>query len=485
MIFGFLPIAVMLATTFLIPLVSLKTEKYIIHTTLAGLFLSLLLSISMIPDVLSKGRVVYQMEGWKAPFGISIVFDPLSVFLSVAFIFIVLLAVVFSHKYIKYKKTEYYSLVCLVLVGTLGVINTGDIFNMFVYLEILSVSSYALTAFFKKKESLEAAIKYLIIGSLATSLVLLGIAFIYGVLGTLNMADIAVKVSGTANPVIGTALALIITGMFIKSGLVPFHAWLPDAYQASPSPVTSIFSGVTTNVGMYAVLRLVFTVFNPVSVLLWMLMIVGAISMLGGALLALVQNSLKRLLAYSSISQMGFVAVSVGLGTQTGLSGGVLHIINHSIIKGLLFLCAGFIVYQAKTDNMHEISGKFKFNPVIGYSFIIGALSLVGVPLFNGFVSKWLIYVATFQVSPVLTVLALVSSALTLAYMLRAFYLVFLCNAKPSAKQKKIPLSMQLPLIVLVGIIILLGVFPGFSIDISNLMVQSLNKQQYIGAVLT
>jgi multicomponent Na+:H+ antiporter subunit D len=484
MAYGFFPMAVILATAFIIPIVSIKHRKYISHIAAAGTLATIALMINVIPEVLSGGRLVFGVAGWEAPFGISIVLDPLSVFMALFSLLIGFLVIIFSHRYIRERKAEYYSLVCLALVGTLGIIITGDLFNLFVYLEIMSVSSYALVAFNRDKPAVEASIKYLIIGSIGTSLILLGIAFLYGLTGTLNIADIALKVSTISSPVLGIAFGLILTGFAVKAGLMPFHAWLPDAYQASPSPISAIFAGVTTNVGIYAMIRVGFIALTSTTALLWMFIFFGLISMVGGAFLALVQSNLKRLLGYSSISQMGYIAVALGLGTALGISAGILHIINQALIKGLLFLCTAFVVYQAKTDNIYKISGHFKFHPVVAYSFLIGGLSLVGLPLFNGFVSKWMIYVATLQVYPILTVIALMVSVITLAYILKAFYLIFLGNVKPAADERKIPLTMQIPMIVLVILIIALGVMPEFSVWLSELMASSLNPMGYIGGVL-
>ena len=242
---------------------------------------------------------------------------------------------------------------------------------------------------------------------------------------------------------------------------------------------------MTTNTGIYAILRIVFIMLSSHSALLWFLVFIGTLSMVAGAFLALVQTNLKRLLGYSSISQMGYIAMSIGLGTNLGLSGGILHIINQAIIKGLLFLCAAFIVYQTKTDNLYEISGHFKFQPVVTYSFLIGGLSLVGLPLFNGFVSKWVIYMATLQVNPILTVLSLMVTVITLAYVLKAFYLIFLGNVKLAADEKRIPKTMKIPMIILVILILILGIIPEATIKLSEAMVLSLERAQYITEVLT
>lgn len=484
MAYGFLPIGVMLATAFLIPIASLKSDRHAKHVATAGMILSLILTATMVPEIFSSGRLVFQIEGWPAPFGISIVLDTLSITLVFLSILVSLLVVVFSYKYVKERRTKYYSLISLSLVGTLGMLVAGDLFNMFVYLEVLSVSSYALVAFNKDRPAIESGIKYLIIGSLGTSLVLLGVSFLYGLTGSLNLADIAIKLLSVPGAAAGLAIGLIISGMAVKAGLMPFHAWLPDSYQSSPSPISAIFSGVTANAGIYAIMRIGFISLMSHQALLGLLLFFGLLSMVAGAFLALVQSNLKRLLGYSSISQMGYIAMSIALGTPFGVSAGMLHMINQAFIKGLLFLSTAFIVYRTKTDNIYEISGNFRFHPVVAYSFLIGSLSLVGVPLFNGFVSKWMIYMATLEVSPVLTVISLMVTVITLAYILKAFYLIFLGNAKPDPDAGILPLSMKIPIIILSAIIVAMGIFPELSIKLSVMMFSDLDRFAYIGDVL-
>jgi multicomponent Na+:H+ antiporter subunit D len=213
------------------------------------------------------------------------------------------------------------------------------------------------------------------------------------------------------------------------------------------------------------------------------LMVVGLLSMVTGGLLALVQNDLKRLLAYSTISQMGYITLSIGLGTQLGLSGGLFHMINHVLIKSLLFLCAGVVIHYAKTSDMYKIAGTIKSSPMLTYSFLIGVLSLGGIPFLNGFASKWLIYIATMQVNPVLTFIALLTTAMTLAYGLKAFYMIFMSNPNPSASRIDMPLSMSFSIMIIVFLCILLGTVPSIGYTISEFAAQGLVGGNYIGAV--
>ncbi len=481
---SFYSIPVMMATAFIAMSVGFKKNTLSQYIALGGSFVSVILSAVTFFQVSKEGTLVFQASGWPAPFGISVVVDSFSIVFVTLVSVMGFLIVLFSQSYIKERKTEYYSLLSLALAGLLGILQTGDIFNMFVFFEVMNVACYALVAFYGNRKSLEASIKYLIMGALATSLMLLGIAFLYSSFGTLNLADLAEKTLGYSGYLLPAAVALISTGFAIKAGLFPFHTWLPDAHPAAPSPISALLSGLVIKGGMYAIIRLVFTILRTPLIMTTALTTIGILSMIVGGVLALMQTNLKRLLAYSSISQMGYIALAFGLGTQMGISGGIFHIINHAIIKSLLFLSAGVIIYYTKTSNLYEISGTIKSTPVLTYSFLIGILSLGGMPFFNGFASKWLIYVATFQINPLLTIFTLVITTITLAYGFKAFYMVFMTNPNPSTKTVKIPATMSIVLIVLMGLCILLGVVPSIGYYISDFALRGLESGGYIAAVL-
>jgi len=481
MIYAFYAIGIFLASAFLTGLVSLKSDRYVPHIPIIASLIAVILTIISIPDVF-MGAQKMQMEEWAAPMGISIVADTLSITLALITCLVAFLVLVFSYKYIDRNNAKYFSLLSLMFAGILGIFYTGDIFNMFIFFEILSVSSYGLVAFYRNRISLEAGIKYLIMGSVATSMLLLGIAMLYGVTGTVNMADLSLKLPLVGGFVPAIALALIMSGIALKAGIFPFHAWIADAYEGAPSPVSAALAGVGIKAGVYAMLRVIFIVFNAPMIVLDILLIFGVASMLIGALLALGQDNLKRMLAYSSVSQIGYIFMAIGLGTSLGMAAGLLHIINHMIIKSLLFLSVGTVLWKAKTSNMKELANTIKTTPLMMYSFLFGVLSLAGLPLFNGFVSKWLIYIAAFEKMPLLTLITVVTSAITLAYGLKAFYAVFLSNEKAGAKVT-MPWSMKVPLIILIVAVLVLGFIPQIGIWLSEVMAGSLDPSIYTRAV--
>jgi multicomponent Na+:H+ antiporter subunit D len=481
-LYSFFTIPSFMAAAFVIILVSIKRDEYVPIVALTGAIMATGFALISIPQVLEASPITMQMEEWVAPYGITIFGDYLSVFLTNVVAFMGLLVILFSYSYVKSRRTKYYALISLLFAGILGVIHSGDLFNLFVFMELFSIASYGLIAFDKDSRGLEASIKYLIMGSLGTSFYLLGTVFIYGLTGSLNIANVSELLNGMSNPALSVAFGFILTGLGIKAGLVPFHALHIDGYTAAPSPVSAVLAALVTNIGLYVILRIGFIVFSSPAIFLDILLVLGTVSMIVGGIAALRQSNLKRLLAYSGISQVGYIAMSIGLGTSLGLVGGLFHMVNQAVIKGMLFLCAGAIFYLAGTVDLEKLSGALRSDRTLSYSFLIGMLALAGVPLFSGFASKWIIYIATYEVNPLLTVLSVVISAITLAYGLKAYSIIFSGNPG-KAPNKTLPIGMRLPLIILSIVIIIMGVLPWIGINMSEMMASSLESAAYISGV--
>ncbi len=394
--------------------------------------------------------------------GIQLVVDGLTVFMLVVVNFIAFLVAVYSVNYMtRYtEKWQFYSLFLLMLAGMNGVLITGDMFNLFVFVEIASIASYALVAFGTGKRELEASFKYAVMGSIASLLILLGVIFLYSNTGTLNMADMTRILAGRDHPaLLYFVFALFLTGFGLKAALVPFHAWLPDAHPSAPAPISAMLSGVLIKaLGVYVIARVFYNIFGLTYELSLILMTLGAISMGVGALVALRQWDLKRLLAYSSISQVGFIMLGLGIGTPLAVLGALFHLFNHSMFKSLLFLDSGAIEYAAHTRDLKEMGGLAKKMPVTNCSTIIGAMSLAGVPPFAGFWSKLIIIVAAVQASHMkLAAWAVLMSIVTIAYVLKAVRFAFLGELKEKfANITEVPAFMRVSLIVL-ALVCLLG----------------------------
>ena len=475
-----LAIVIPLFAAFLMPVVSIIARRFGAKRmpgwfVVAVMLLTLVIVASMAPDVWGgKAPVIYKLGGWSPPWGINLSIDGLNLLVALIIASVGSLVAIYSVVYMERDNglDKYYILLMLVIVGCMGVALTGDIFNLYVFFEIMSISSYALVAFRRNWDSVEAGIKYMIIGSLGTAFILLSIALMYGLVGSLNIADLAGKMAIISDiqplpMIVPLMLTLFIVGFGIKIAMVPMHAWLPDAYQAAPSAISALLSGATATVGLYAMLRISYVLFGAVAIGT-MFIILGLITMVVGGLMALVQRDLKRLLAYSCISQMGYVLLGVGFATAAGIQGGLFHLLNNAIYKVLLFMCAGAIIYRVGTSDMDKLGGLGKNMPITATLFVIGALAISGMPPLNGFASKWTIYVAGMEAGqPICTAIAVIMSALTLAYFLKAINLMFLGQRPEHLREvKEAPTLMLFPMLMLAVLCVVFGILPSLGIDI-------------------
>jgi len=330
-------VAIPLGAAFVISLLARKSKG--MADVLANLGTGALLVCSLYSIFLVNAHkvLVYKVGGWMPPVGICMVLDGLTSFMLVTVNSVSFLVTIYSIAYMeKYTdKCKFYTLFMLMLAGMNGIIITGDLFNLFVFLEIASIASYALVAFGTEAEELEAAFKYAVMGSVASSFVLLGIAVLYSYTSTLNMADISLSLSQKGGGLTVMFISvLFLMGFGLKAALIPFHAWLPDAHPSAPASISAMLSGVLIKVlGVYALIRIFFNIFGINNAILSVFMFLGVLSMLVGVILALSQWDFKRLLAYHSISQIGYVMLGIGLGTPLGILGGLFHLFNHSVFK--------------------------------------------------------------------------------------------------------------------------------------------------------
>ncbi len=438
--------------------------------------------------ILTAPDSVYYMGRWLPPFGICLVKDSLTAMMLLVVNVIGFLAVVFSFSYMKKftSKPKYYCLFMLMIAGMNGVALTGDLFNLFVYLEVASIASYALVGFGVGDTELEASFKYIILGALASSLILLGVGVLYSVTGSLNMADIGRILNGAmTNNAILFAAGFFIVGFGLKAGLVPFHAWLPDAHPSAPAPVSAMLSGVLIKVlGVYSLIRVFYSVLGITSYYRTIFIVLGLVSMFVGVFMGIGQKDLKRLLAFCSISQVGLIIVGIGIGTPLAIAGALFHLFNHAVVKSLLFLDSGSIEYTTGTKDLSKLGGLLKKLPVTGSTTAYGSLAMAGVPPFNVFWSKVIIIMAAVQAGhPVIAGLIIVESFMTLAMFIKVqrFALFGDLPAK-LAKIKEAPFSMSFVLILLAVISIAAGLFSMNLFDSIFLPAQEIvaNKSQYI-----
>ena len=442
-------VAIPLAVAFLLPLAGRGRPR--VSDWLANGAM-LCLAILALASIGEEG--LYHMGAWPTPIGIDLRLDPLAALLLVVINMVGLVACLYSVEYMRRytAKHRYYSLFLLLVAGMNGAILAGDLFNLYVLMEVAAVASYGLVAFGGEHEDLEAAFKYAVLGSLSSAVILIGIGLVYGVTGTLNMAHIAHQVAQTdMSPPLLFASALFLCGFGLKAALVPFHAWLPDAHPSAPAPVSAMLSGVLIKaIGIYVLARLIYNVFGVGEGALAMLRWLGVVSILVGNLLAAGQSDIKRLLAYSSIGQVGYIVLGLGLGTPLGLVGALYHLINHALIKSLLFLNAGTVEYVTGTRNLNQLGGLNRAMPVTGATSLVGSMSIVGIPPFNGFWSKLIIILACIQGGfHGFAAVAVVMSVITLSYQLRMLRAFFGTRPAVSTPERGEPRLMSAAMILL------------------------------------
>lgn len=393
--------------------------------------------------------------------------DMLSLFMATIFLIVGLAAVVYSVKYMENDsgKPLYYTLMLAMISGMVGVVFAGDLFTLYVFWELMSISSYVLVAFRRETwEPVEAGFKYLIMSAAGSATVLLGMSFLYGMAGTLNFQGLATAFSQSPSSVwFWVAFLFILVGFGVKTAIVPLHTWLPDAHSAAPTPVSAMLSGVVIETGVYALMRTFFTAYLSVQPQMFsILAFLSILTMTLGNLTALLQNDVKRLLAYSSIGHVGYMLVGLAVGTQLGLTGTLLHIFNHALMKGAAFLCAGAIIFRLETRDLKEFSGVGRKMPITTIFFAVSLFALIGMPPLNGFISELTLLTATIQANVGWLGFAIVlNSILSSAFYLRVLKALIQPTLSNSAqKAKEAPITMLIPIGVMVALIIFFGIYP-------------------------
>jgi len=410
--------------------------------------------------------------------------DGMSAFMGLIMATVAFGAVIYSFSFVrKYSGNDkFFTLLLLMLAANFGMVFTGDLFNLFVWFEISSVAVCGLTAFRSNRgEAFEAAAKYLIYSTVAGLVFLFAIGLLYGQYGHLNINYLAGAIGGQEEMMMvdKIALGLMVTVFALKAGAVPIHMATPDAYSEAPAPITAMFV-TASQAGLYAVFRVSFTLYggnlditgNLIHIAGWVLIILGILSMFVGVTMALVQKDIKRLMAYHAISQTGYMLLGVGVGLtvlgtgkfdefgRTAMTGGIFHIFNHALYKGLLFLTAGALIYKAGTRDLNRMGGLGRDMKFTAIFFIIGALAISGIPPMNGFSSKLLIYESVFSFNPVIGAIAMLVSLLTLASFVKVFYAAFMGPRAKGMARGEVPTTMLLGMAVLAGMILVFTFAP-------------------------
>lgn len=408
----------------ILPLIG-KLSRRVLPDLLANATLLALVAYAAVAgrSLIAGGPVLVQPSWLGETIGLRLALDGFSLFMLLAVAVVGLAAGLFSINYMEHygAKSTFYALYLIMIAGMNGLILASDLFSVYVFLEVAAVASYALVAYGLGHDELEAAFKYLMLSVVGSAFIVAAVAVIFGMTGALDFAAVAAGLRElNAGPVVAIAAAFFLLGFGLKAALVPFHAWLPDAHPSAPAPISAVLSGLLIKVsGVYAMTRIFLNVFGLTPALSTVLMWLGIVSLVVAAFLALGQKDMKRMLAYSSISQVGYIVLGIGIGTPLGIAGGLFHLFNHALAKGLLFLTSGSVQQATGTRDLDEMGGLAKRMPVTAATNLVGALSIAGVPPLNGFWSKLLIIVALVQAGHgAFAVIAVLASVLTLWYYL-------------------------------------------------------------------
>jgi multicomponent Na+:H+ antiporter subunit D len=464
-------ISILSAITILIAgWINRKNAWFISMATLLGQFIA---SLFILDHVLTVGTIRYRLGGWVPPWGIEYVMDALNAYILVILLFLALVCVIYSKKNIEHelpqKVVSFYTVYQLLITGLCGITVTGDIFNMYVFIEITSLSAYALIAS-RGKIALKASFTYLVLGSIGACFFLLGIGFLYAVTGSLNMHDLSILLPPFyENRVVIAGFALILVGLSIKMALFPLHTWLPDAHAFAPAEISAMLSGIIIEVSTYAFIRIAFSVFTLEFITTYLLIPpilswTAAVAMIFGSVLAIAQQNLKRMLAYSSVANMGYIMLGVGLSTSTrlGLTPALMHILNHALMKACMFLVAGGLIYKADLWYIKDLQGLGRKMPYSCMAFLLSALAMIGLPPGVGFVTKWYLIIAALESKQYLFVgVIFFSTLLMVFYFWRVIEYMYIRVGEEGAKEiriDEIPRSMLIPVMVLASLCFIVGI---------------------------
>ena len=440
-------------------------------------------SVLLLQQVIATGPISYHLGGWAPPWGIEYRIDVVNGFVLVIVAAIGAAVLPYARESVAREVPEeqhatFYTALLLCLTGLLGVTITGDAFNLFVFLEISSLSSYVLIALGRDRRALTAAFQYLVMGTIGATFIVIGVGLLYMVTGTLNMLDLAERLPPMAESrTVLAAFAFLTVGAGLKLALFPLHFWLPNAYAYAPSVVTAFLAATATKVSVYILLRFFFTVFGTtysfeLVTLENLLMPLGVAAILVCSTVAIFQTNVKRMLAYSSVAQVGYMVLGIGFASTAGLTAGIVHLFNHAMMKGGLFLALGCVVLRLGSAQLEFLEGLGRRMPLTMFAFVLGGLSLIGVPLTVGFISKWVLVQAALERGNwFVAAVILLGSLLAIVYIWRVVEVAYFRPAPEgdaAAKIAEAPLSMLIPTWVLIGASIYFGIHTSLTLGVAE-----------------
>lgn len=438
-------VTVPLVCAVLLPFLGYLRQKWVPWAAMLPLAFSSVLGLLLIGKIPAEGYLGYELGGWPPPWGIELRVDRVGHFLMLIVCGITLLALAFSRRYISRevsggRLTAYYVLFLLMSGAMLGFVATGDVFNLFVFMEILALSSYALLAITGNRNAVRAAFKYVLMGAPSSIMVLLAIGFIYSATGTLNMADLTLRIADSRySEVLIVAYILFVIGFGVKAALFPLHMWLPDAHSIAPSPISALLSGLLVEVSTFAIFRITFSVFSMGSSGLFAstldaVGIFAAAAVLYGGIMAILQKDLKMMIAYSTVSHIGYIFLGITAMTAEGLTGAMYHMLDHGLAKACLFLCAGNFIFVKGYRRIEDLKGAWRQMPWTCFAFALASISVVAIPPTAGFISKWYLILGNIKGGNyAYVVVLLVGAILAAVYCFRIIYYMFFQPGKEGA----------------------------------------------------
>ncbi len=480
---------VLLLGAMLTSIVGAWRQRVAYYVSLLALACAFLLAVLGLQKVIVGGTISYHVGGWPPPIGIEYVLDPLAAFMLVVILGVGTLVFIHAREPVEAELRErpalFFAVALLLLTGFSGIVLTGDLFNLYVFLEISALAGYALVAVGEKAAPV-AAFRYLLVGTIGASFFLLGVGFLYVMAGSLNIVDLArILPALSSEPVVIIGLVLMVIGLAVKMALFPLHSWQPDAYTYAPTAGTALLAPISAKVGAYVLLRVLFFLFEPslVRSSLPVADVLGWLSLGGilfGSIMAIAQNELKRMLAYSSVAQIGYIALGVSFANPLGFVGAVLHVLNHALMKGNLFLVAGNLRVRIGHSVIPQFDDSLRrAMPWTMAAFAVSALSMVGIPPLAGFFSKWYLVLGGLERKNWIAVgVILLSSLLNAVYFFRVLEKVYLRPLTPALTEsrsvnprsiewaeKEATLPMLLPTVIIAAALVVLGLFNVWIVD--------------------
>ena len=488
------PVLLVVVPMFVAPLLAIVPSRGHLPWSLATITNAIVffIALSLTQQVLAEGTIFYELGNWPVPFGIGLMITPFSALMVLVITGASLVALLVGYNSMPAEvgpehQSLLYACWLLALTGLVGIAISGDAFNIFVFMEISSLAAYVMVANGPNRRALTASFNYLVTGTTGATMYLIGVGYLYMMTGSLNLLDISERLADISDTLpVMIAGGFLVLGLALKAALFPMHAWMPNTYQFAPTPVAIFFAACSTKVAIFVMMRFEFMVLlpnlgEPAYFLSSLLIPLCVAAFLVGSAVAIFEKDLKRMLGYSSVAQIGYIVLAISLASASGMTAAILHFFNHALIKAALFTAVAAMILRYGSDNIDKLAGVGRRMPLTSFAFVIAGLSLIGVPLTAGFISKWYLIQAVLQepgLGILLTILILVSSLMAVVYVWKVVEVAYL-KAPPGQKLDEIKRE-EAPVLVLVVLWTLVianvwfGIDPSLPLALANMEVVEL-----------